>query len=87
LDRLKSNFPYDLLGKTFLMLYPYITLFLSDTFLILIKSKSNCWEVFWRDQKRIAMVNPATADPGNIMQDAKTESVQVQGVWASAILL
>ena len=27
MDRLKSNFPYDLLGKSFLMLYPYITLF------------------------------------------------------------
>jgi hypothetical protein len=28
LDRLKSNFPYDLLGKSFLMLYLQITLIL-----------------------------------------------------------
>jgi hypothetical protein len=33
------------------------------------------------------MVNPAKVDPGYMMQDAKTESVRVQGVWASVILL
>ena len=31
MDRLKSNFSYDLLGKSHLALYPYITLLLFDT--------------------------------------------------------